>query len=611
MGDVKSIVEAWTKEDFTSIENPAPYAWLYEKRGDKFLFEQYKGMLKSVAKSVGVNDFIGRFRAYCESQAAKRGEKFDNVTMFDGQPCQLLCGEYVCDDDGITLVQSGGTETVVCDHPILPTKRLVNIDTGEVKLEIAFKRRSRWSRKVFDKSTLSSNQRIIELAKYGIGVDSENSRDMVRYLSAIENMNYDDIEETKSISRLGWIPDHGFSPYVEDLMFDGDACFQAAFKAVQSCGSFEAWKEIVSQIRKNGTIARVALSASFASALVTPFNLRPFFVHMWGGAGSGKTVGLMLAASVWANPTIGEYIHTFNSTSVGQEMMAGFVNSMPLCIDELQVIKERRDFDQIIYMLAEGVGRTRGSKMGGTQKMQTWGNCVITTGEMPICSGSSGGGAVDRVLEIDCKDEKLFDDPRLVVSVLQQNYGHAGRWFVDWLEQEGNEERARLYFDECYADLSKSGSTARQALAGALVMAADIIVGSCLFGDSVYLSSKDIIPFLSTNDQMDVNARAYDWLLDFVASNPGKFNPESPEVWGMVDSQFAYIIKSVFDIKLLEAGYNPVAFLSWAARNHKIERGSKLTKTKRMRGFENPVRCVWLALQNEFEDVPNSDLPEF
>ena len=32
-----------------------------------------------------------------------------------------------------------------------------------------------------------------------------------------------------------------------------------------------------------------------------------------------NTVSLMLAASVWGNPAVGEYINTFNSTSVGQE----------------------------------------------------------------------------------------------------------------------------------------------------------------------------------------------------------------------------------------------------------------------------------------------------
>ena len=76
----------------------------------------------------------------------------------------------------------------------------------------------------------------------------------------------------------------------------------------------------------------------------------------------------MLAASVWANPAIGEYIHTFDSTDVGQEVSAGFVNSMPLILDELQIQKDRKDFDKIVYRLCEGVGRVRGARTGGLQK---------------------------------------------------------------------------------------------------------------------------------------------------------------------------------------------------------------------------------------------------
>ena len=184
-----------------------------------------------------------------------------------------------------------------------------------------------------------------------------------------------------------------------------------------------------------------------------------------------NTVGLMLAASVWANPAMGAYVKSFNSTNVGLEMYAGFCNSLPLCIDELQVIKNRKTFDDTIYMLAEGVGRNRGAKSGGLQKIQTWSNCTITTGEMPISNGSSGGGAVNRVIEIDCKDEKLFADPRGVVDVIRQNYGFAGREFVEQLRQGSTIELARNMQREIAAELQHGEST--EANQGSLILTAD------------------------------------------------------------------------------------------------------------------------------------------
>ena len=51
---------------------------------------------------------------------------------------------------------------------------------------------------------------------------------------------------------------------------------------------------------------------------------------------------LMLAASVWANPEMGKYIHTFNSTAVAQELSASFVNSLPLIFNHLAKMRRVR-----------------------------------------------------------------------------------------------------------------------------------------------------------------------------------------------------------------------------------------------------------------------------
>ena len=189
------------------------------------------------------------------------------------------------------------------------------------------------------------------------------------------------------MGRLGWIDGYGFSPYVEDLVFDGDLSYKHFFESVRTHGNFGKWLDLVSGIRHGGVIARLVLAASFASVLVKPCGALPFFVHLWGGTEAGKTVALMLAASVWASPKMGDYIHTFNSTSVGQELSAGFVNSLPLILDELQIVGDKKDFDKTIYLLAEGVGRSRGAKSGGLQKVSSWKNCILTNGEQPIRLG--------------------------------------------------------------------------------------------------------------------------------------------------------------------------------------------------------------------------------
>ncbi|MDD6612248.1 MAG: DUF927 domain-containing protein [Clostridiales bacterium] len=524
---------------------------------------------------------------------------------------ELYCNEYRCDDFGVTCEDRFGAETIVCRHPILPISRMVNVDTGETKLEIAFKRGSIWKSVVYPKDVLANSQKIIELARQGVAVDSENAKSLVKYITCLEAENYDKLGEVNSVGRLGWIHDYGFSPYVDGLRYDGDLSFKQMYDSVRSCGSREKWLEIMRTIRTHGVIARIMIAASFSSALVEPLGGLPFFVHAWGGTEAGKTVGLMAAASVWANPTMGSYIHTFNSTSVGQEMSAGFVNSLPLCIDELQVIKDRKEFDNIIYMLTEGIGRSRGAKTGGLQKLQTWKNCILSTGEQPISSTNSGGGAVNRIIEIDCKDEKLFSDPHLVANTVRRNYGFAGEEFVQKLSD--NMEEAKELYTSFYKQLASGESTEKQAMAGAMILTADQLSDRWIFADGRTLCISDIEQYLSTKDDVNQNERALEWLYDLVAANPAKFGGVenySGDIWGEIDFDRFYVIKSVFDRQLIDAGYSPSAFLSWAKQSGILYTESgRLTKNKRIKGTKINARCVCLQMDMEDEKQNYDELP--
>lgn len=604
-------IPIWTAADY---DTNAPYAWLYSRKPQGELREMIlRDKIRVAAAGVNVKNFTQRYNAYCKAQARTSGKNLEPSTEFADQPVELLCGEYTCNEYGVSKVDRFGNTVSVISHAILPLRRLVNVDTGEVKIEIAYRRGRGWRTVVCDKRTLSSSQKIIELSMYGIGVNSQNAPDLVKFLTDIEEMNYDKLEEMNSVGRLGWIRSGDFSPYVEELRFDGDLCFKSMFDAVKQRGEYEKWLECARKIRSGGTVARIMLAASFASALVQPLGGLPFFLHVWGGTEAGKTVGLMLAASVWANPAMGEYISTFNSTTVGLEMRAGFVNSLPLCIDELQVIKERKDFDTTVYMLAEGIGRNRGAKSGGLQRLQTWKNCIITTGEMPIITSVSGGGAVNRIIDIDCRDEKLFPDPHGVVECISQNYGFAGKIFIDGILPIL--DTAKQIQRDFYAALLANETTEKQALASSMILAADQAADLLIFQDGQNLTVSDIMPYLSSKKEVSANERAFEWLLDMVSSNPARFKPSAQtgdyvgECWGCTDNEHIFIIKSVFDAKMNEAGFNATAFLSWAKRGDKIDcEGGRTTRNKRIPGLLNPARCVVLKVPIMLEDV---SVPEF
>lgn len=590
-------VPRFQRADF---DGTAPYDYIYKFAANAFQMMQVYNIVAAQAKEMGVKNFAKMWESY---KRVQRGSGYNldleqAATNFPDQPMELRCGRYTCDAGGVSCEDKGGYHTLVCSHPLMPVKRMENIDTGEQKVEIAFSRGGVWRYNVVDRTVLSSANKIVDLSRYGMDITTESARDVVKYLATIDALNYDKIGEVRSVGRLGWVGDHLFSPYVPDLRYDGDAGYAATYKAVHPQGTLEGWLEAARHGRESSVITRVMLAAAFASVLVEPCDALPFVVHAWGGTGAGKTVGLMLAASVWADPTAGAYYKTFNSTGVGQEMTAGFLNSLPLCLDELQVIKDKKDFDQTIYTLCEGVGRSRGAKAGGLQRMQTWRNAIITTGEMPITNSDSGGGAVNRVINMDCQDEKLFADPRWAVSVMRKNYGHAGRAFVEHLTG-GAMERAKELQKEYYAKLTEQDSTEKQALSASLLLAADTIATELLFQDDLALTVEDLAPMLVTRAEADVNARCYEWLTGFIAVNSNRFDDSADnkgEVWGRIEGDTCYFVATKFEQIMREYGYSSSSFLSWCSRVGKIKRQDGKNYKSVVRIRKNNTRCLLICM---------------
>lgn len=594
------------------LNTSEPYEFLYRYKDDKFMLRQLLQRMKAKAGAVGVKCFVSLFDAYCQMQAEKNGVILQNSTQFEGQEIELFSGEYMCDNLGVAIQDKYGFENVICRHPIMPVRRLVNVDSGEERLQIAYRKGRIWRSLIAEKSTIASSNKILDLASNGVLVTSENAKALSKYLLEIEDLNYETLPEQKSVSRLGWVGG-GFSPYVEDLVFDGENNFKNIFNSVKSNGSRDKWIDIMKLLRAEKTAGRLFLAASFASVILEPCGLLPFFVHAWGGTEVGKTVGLMIAASVWASPKMGEYITTFNSTLVGQEMTAAFLNSLPPCLDELQIQSSAgiKDFDRLIYQLTEGIGKTRGSKTGGLLKTNTWKCCFISNGEHPISNTNSGGGAVNRIIEFECA-EKVYSDLVGICAVINQNYGFAGREFVEYLQQEGTIEKINSLQKEYYRELLKSDSTDKQAASASAILVADHIATELFFKDNNNLTVEDMAKIMTKKDEVNVNTRAYDYILELVARNPNKFKTNDfgdyqGEVWGKIESNSVYFIKSVFDREMQTAGFNSTAFLAWAKRRGLLTTAEgRRTIVSRVAG--TPTNCVCLLKEQNFEPI-DDDIP--
>ena len=605
--------EEWSfeKDDFLTT---TPYEALYAYHKEPFTHAAKMEELAAYSVSKGFKGFKTMYKKYVESLKAQSGTIYiDNVTNFTNQPLELNAGDWEADDSGI-FKKNGYNDEVACPHPIMPVERLVNIDTGEEKLQLAFRKGTIWRKIIVSKTVLASSNKVTELAGSGIAVTSQNARAFIQYISDMENMNYYLIPEKKSIGRFGYIPDEGFSPFVDGLIFDGDANFKAMFQTVRSRGSETKWLETAAEVREMSTTVKIILAASFASVLLEPLNCLPFFVHLWGvDSGTGKTVALMVAASVWGDPAVGAYVKTFDGTVVGMEKTAAFLNNLPFCLDELQLAKDskgRTTFD--VYKLAQGVGRTRGNRSGGVNLTPTWRNCILTTGESPLTGTASGAGAVNRVIDIECKSaQAVIKDGMRISGAVKRNYGFAGRKFVERLYQPGVIDQVSERYRELFRILSDRDTTEKQAMAAAAIILADELACQWIFSGQQPLTIEQVSEFLASKAAVSAGDRGYKYLCDWVTQNSNKLcgRSENPniEVLGALEDGRAYIIRSVFERILQDAGYSTAAMISYLKQSNLIEtRGRANTKGKRINGI--PTECFCLRLPSvELDDEAAPD----
>lgn len=612
MESKKEIAPKWQYDLDDFLYTTAPYEELAKYADNPFVHQRMLESMSRYASSLGFRQLKSMYKEYKKSvQAAAAGGTIylgENPTRFDGQPLELNAGEWDADDSGVRRIY-GGVDCVACPHPILPVERLVNIDTGEEKLRLAYRKGAQWRRHIVEKRVLASASKVTDLAGVGIAVNSETAKAFVRWISDVENLNYSIIPERKSIGRFGYIPGEGFSPYVDGLVFDGNESFRNLYSTVSERGERNTWLSAAKECRKMSVTARILLAASFASPLLSVVGALPFFVHAWGGSGTGKTVALMLAASVWGDPLKGRFMQTFSATKVGQELTAAFLNQLPMCIDELQLTKNGKgqsNFD--VYQLAEGVGKTRGKKSGGVELTPTWDCCFLTTGEDPIVGISSGGGAVNRVIEIECSGEqKVIYDGARVSGALKRNFGFAGREFIEHLyESEEMLDTVRSTYQRYFNELNQSDATDKQSLAAAAILVADELATEWIFKDGMALSVEEIKGFLAAKEAVSAGARAYSWLVDWVYENQNHFfhneNEPAGSTYGMYDDEYAYIIPKSMREALDSAGFNYTATTSYLRAHGLIRANKGFTLSKRFPDGSSTGR-IWLKLPSENEEI--------
>lgn len=610
--DISFNANVFDKADF--IESDNAFYWLSESTDNPLQMAQNKIALKSRAKEVGISsrEFDELYKSY-NSQKKSEGE-FDIVwknqpKLFDLEYIPNI-GEWNVNPSGIFKLENG-RPVKACTHPICINKRMINIENGECKVELKFSRDGKnWKYIVVNKNVIATATTITSLNEYGVSVTSNNARLISAFLQDFEDLNYSKIEEVKSVNRFGWFGNKAFIPYSEGFVFDSESNFLEWIETLKPKGDIDVWIDTIRAIRSNtNEIVKIVLASSFSSVLIGKSGYLPFVVHMWGDSGSGKTVALKLAASVWGNPSEHKYLQSFDSTAVAQETISGLLHSLPLIMDELQIVRGSKNLDTMVHRLTQKSGRARGTRSGGLREIKHWQNCTITSGEQPISSENSGGGVKNRLIELPCTNGDLFDDPVELCEVINENYGEVGKLFINELMKDGMLDKVTSYKKDFYKVLLDMNITAKQAASASIILAADNLINELIFNDGQLINIDTFVDMLQSEKDISINVRAYDWLKGWIVEHGTYFTEHTKDRYGkfMADNSVA-ILKPVFDRECQAAGYSPRVLKDYLMREDLIEIGinnGKPYPEKQVKIDSKTSRCIILkaTVDELFEDA--------
>ncbi len=281
-------------------------------------------------------------------------------------------------------------------------------------------------------------RRFHELMAYGITYDKDNLDLILNYAyKSAENAPYE-IETT----RLGWDFSNGNELfYGYDDSYSGDKNILPEL----SVSNNEKYFDTINKLIKNSLGCQLAISLSLSSVLVAYLEKTlhigtPIF-HFYGDSSSGKSTALILASSMWGNPSLSNKLYnSWNATD--NALINSFNNNygITLCFDEAGLLP-RKNYSSIIYSISEGVDKSRYTSAINPPPHKTWQTVCLSSGEQSLLASSNqnSGLRVRSIEFLDLPITKSAKHSKQLKSFCSANYGIVGKWFVeDFCDCEDN-----------------------------------------------------------------------------------------------------------------------------------------------------------------------------
>lgn len=316
-----------------------------------------------------------------------------------------------------------------------------------------------------------------------IALEAQAQRKLMEYL-----MHTAPPVRARCVSRVGWHSDVYVLPREA---FGGDGAERYHFEAgadalipYERAGTLARWIEHVAKPAGEHHRVLFAMACAFAGPLIDLAGAESGGFHLVGGSSSGKTTALRLASSVWGHPA--RYWRQWRTTDNGLEALAEDFNDSLLCLDEIGQA-DAKIVGDVAYMLANGRGKQRAKREGGSRAARTFRVMLLSTGEVGSSAQINASGQKSRaghevrLVEITADAGKgcgLFSSSGSHATVRElassltdaagRDYGHAGPEFVAHVardrERIASDARARIRdFVEYVCPSNASGQVLRVA----------------------------------------------------------------------------------------------------------------------------------------------------
>ena len=210
---------------------------------------------------------------------------------------------------------------------------------------------------------------------------------------------------------------------------------------MQPVGTLDEWKKIANVYNRPSLEPHAfGFFTAFGSPLLTHLNLKGAVINLVNNvSGTGKTTVAKVMHSVYGHPE--EQMLIAKDTINVKLHRMGVMGNLPISCDEITNV-EAEHFSDFVYAVSQGRARNRMKSQSNEERLNTskWSLLCVCTSNASFYDKlaslkSTPDGELMRLIEFQIPVNSVMNKVEAdeIFSQLDNNYGHAGRIYLQWL----------------------------------------------------------------------------------------------------------------------------------------------------------------------------------